>query len=129
VFNEGDGIPCEGRVGNGIEIGIGAVVPWAGKLWMITYSPHCPEGSSDKLYAVDDALQMEIRPESVGGTPAGRMIHRESGQLIIGPYLIDGGGKVRVIHPSKMPGRLTAVARHLKDPANWVYFYDMEGAL
>ncbi len=129
AFNEGDGIPCDGRVGNGIEIGIGAVVPWAGKLWMITYSPHCPQGSSDKLYAIDEKLNMEIRPESVGGTPACRMIHRESEQLIIGPYLIDKTGKVRVIHPSKMPGRLTAVARHLKDPANKVYFHDMEGAL
>ena len=129
AFNEGDGIPCEGRVGNGIEIGIGAVVPWAGKLWMITYSPHCPQGSSDKLYAIDEKLNIEIKPESVGGTPASRMIHRESNQLIIGPYLVDKTGKVRVIPPSKMPGRLTAVARHLKDPANWVYFYDMEGAL
>lgn len=129
AFNEGDGIPCEGRVGNGKEIGIGAVVPWAGKLWMITYSPHCPEGSSDKLYAIDEQLNVSISPESVGGTPACRMIHRESEQLIIGPYFISKKGKVRVIHPSKMPGRLTAVTRHLKDPANWVYFYDMEGAL
>lgn len=129
AFNEGDGIPCEGRVGNGIEIGIGAVVPWAGKLWMITYSPHCPEGSSDKLYTIDENLRMEIRPESVGGTPANRLIHRESNQLIIGPYLVDASGKVRTIPPSRMPGRLTATARHLKDPANWVYFYDMEGAL
>lgn len=88
AFNEGDGIPCEGRVGNGKEIGIGAVVPWAGKLWMITYSPHCPEGSSDKLYAIDEQLNVSISPESVGGTPACRMIHRESEQLIIGPYFI-----------------------------------------
>ncbi len=26
-----------------------------------------------------------------------------------------------------MPGRMTATARHLTDPANMVYFYDMEG--
>ncbi|MFC5412935.1 hypothetical protein ACFPMF_26665 [Larkinella bovis] len=130
AFNEGDGIPCpRPGTGNGGEIGIGAVVPWAGKLWMITYSPHCPEGSSDKLYTIDENLRMEIRPESVGGTPANRMIHRESNQLLIGPYLVDAGGNVRTIPPSRMPGRLTATARHLKDPANWVYYYDMEGAL
>ena len=57
--------------GSGGECGIGAVVPWAGKLWMITYSPHCPTGSTDKLYAVDEQLNLEIRPESIGGTPAG----------------------------------------------------------
>ncbi|TDE13359.1 hypothetical protein [Dyadobacter psychrotolerans] len=129
AFNEGDGIPCIKNPGNGIEIGIGAVVPWAGKLWMITYSPHCPEGSSDKLYTIDDKLNMEIRPESVGGTPANRMIHKESNQLLIGPYLIDASGKVRTIPPSQMPGRLTATARHLTDPANKVYYYEMEGAL
>ncbi|WEK36353.1 MAG: hypothetical protein P0Y53_02470 [Candidatus Pseudobacter hemicellulosilyticus] len=124
VFNEGDGIPCKG---DGSETGIGAVVPWAGKLWMITYSPHCPGGSSDKLFSVDNQLQLTIHPESVGGTPAGRMIHRESNQLIIGPYFIDAAGKVRVIPPTLMPGRITAAARHLEAPANKVYFYDMEG--
>ena len=28
-----------------------------------------------------------------------------------------------------MPGRMTATARHLTDPANLVYFFDMEGML
>ncbi|MCK4999617.1 MAG: hypothetical protein KAS23_08780, partial [Anaerohalosphaera sp.] len=36
-------------------------------------------------------------------------------------------GNVRVIGPDVMPGRLTAIARHLTDPANMVYYYDMEG--
>lgn len=126
VFNEGDGLPCGG---NGNEGGIGAITPWAGKLWMITYSPHCVNGSSDKLYSIDDQLNLSIHPESVGGTPANRLIHKESNQLITGPYFIDSIGKVRVIPPSVMPGRLTATARHLTDPANQVYFYDMEGML
>lgn len=126
VFNEGDGLPCKG---NGQEGGIGAITPWAGKLWMVTYSPHCVYGSSDKLYSVDDQMKLSIHPESVGGTPANRLIHRESNQLITGPYFIDATGKVRVIPPSVMPGRMTATARHLTDPANQVYFYDMEGML
>ena len=32
------------------ECGTGAVVPWADRLWVITYGPHMPFGSSDKLY-------------------------------------------------------------------------------
>src|SRR4051812_19523359 len=32
------------------ECGIGAVVPWAGKLWYLTYPPHFRNGSTDKLY-------------------------------------------------------------------------------
>ena len=126
VFNEGNGLPC---VGNGGEGGIGAITPWAGKLWMVTYSAHCPGGSSDKLYSIDDKLQLHIHPESVGGTPANRLIHTSSKQLITGPYFIDERGAVRVIPPSVMPGRWTATATHLKDPANMVYFCDMEGAL
>lgn len=126
VFNEGGGYPCGGDGGEG---GIGAITPWAGKLWMVTYSPHCPNGSSDKLYSIDKDLNIFMHPESVGGTPANRMIHKESNQLITGSYLIDAQGKVRVIPLTVMPGRMTSTARHLVDPANQVYFIDMEGML
>lgn len=115
--------------GNGAENGIGAITPWAGKLWMVTYSPHEPNGSADKLYSIDHNLLQTIHPESIGGTPANRMIHKESNQLITSNYFIDAQGKIRVIPFSKMPGRMTANARHLTDPKNMVYFYDMEGML
>jgi hypothetical protein len=111
------------------EVGIGAVVPWAGKLWMMTYPPHEIRGSSDKLYAINPDMSVEIRPESVGGTHAGRMIHRESNQLVMGPYFIDSAGKVRACDVNVLVGRMTAVARHLTDPANKVYLIDMEGAI
>ncbi len=111
------------------ECGIGAVVPWAGKLWVITYAPHKPNGSDDKLYEIDRQLNMAIRPESVGGTPANRMIHIESKQLNIGPYFIDTEGNVRVIPPDVMPGRLTATARHLLDWKNKLYIMTMEEGL
>ena len=108
------------------ECGTGAVVPWADRLWVITYAPHAPFGSSDKLYEITPALEQIVRPESVGGTPAGRMIHRESDQLFIGPYAIDAQRRVRVIPPSAMPGRLTGIARHLLEPANKLYYATME---
>ncbi len=111
------------------ECGIGALVPWAGKLWMVNYAPHMPRGSEHKLFSIDDDLNLTIHPESVGGTPAGRMIHRESRQLLIAHYLIDDKGQVRTISPSVMPIRVTAIARHLSDPANRVYYIDMEGSL
>lgn len=112
------------------ECGIGAVVPWAGKLWFITYPPHMTRGSDDKLYSVDERMRLTIHPESVGGTHASRMIHAESQQLIIGPYFIDAKGKVRAADvKGKLVGRMTAVMRHLTDPANKVYFFDMEGAI
>jgi len=111
------------------ECGTGAVVPWADRLWVVTYGPHCPYGSSDKLYEITPSLELITRPESVGGTPANRMIHEESKQLIIGPYFIDSERNVRAISPKLMPGRLTGNARHLTDPANKIYFATMEDGL
>ncbi|QDS94030.1 hypothetical protein FF011L_28070 [Roseimaritima multifibrata] len=118
-------------VGGHNECGIGGIVPWAGKLWMVNYAPHMPGGSEHKLYSIDPdlSLPMTIHPESVGGTPAGRMIHKESNQLLIAHYLIDSEGSVRAILPKDMPIRVTAIARHLKDPQNMVYYIDMEGAI
>ena len=108
------------------ECGTGAVVPWADRLWVITYGPHLPNGSSDKLYEVTPDYRQIVHEESIGGTPANRMIHKESNQLFIGPYVIDKAGKVRVIPYSVMPGRHTGNARHLTDPSNKIYYGTME---
>lgn len=108
------------------ECGTGAVVPWAGSLWYVTYAPHEPYGSSDKLYQVTSDKKLIVSPLSIGGTPANRLIHKESNQLLIGPYVISADGKVRVIPWQKMPGRLTGTARHLTDPKNKVYIATME---
>lgn len=103
------------------ECGIGAVVPWAGSLWYVSYPAHYGDG---KLYQVGADLKLHLRPESIGGTHAARMIHRESEQLIIGPYFIDKAGTVRAcgVH-----ARITAAMRHLTDPKNRIYYFDMEG--
>ncbi|HQX53476.1 MAG TPA: hypothetical protein PLY87_27870 [Planctomycetaceae bacterium] len=111
------------------ECGTGAVVPWAGRLWVVTYAPHMPRGSSDKLYEITPELKQIVRPESIGGTPANRMIHPESQQLFIGPYAIDGDGHVRAIPYEKMFGRPTGNSRHLTDPAGKIYYATMEEGL
>jgi len=108
------------------ECGTGAVMPWAGKLWVITYAPHRPLGSDDKLYSIAPDLTQTIHPESIGGTPANRMIHRESEQLFIGPYVVGNHGEVRAIPYEIMPGRHTGNARHLFDPEGKIYYATME---
>lgn len=108
------------------ECGTGAVVPWAGSLWVVTYAPHSPKGSSDKLYQITSDMKQIVRDESIGGTPANRMIHKESGQLFIGPYAIDSTGNVRVIPYNRMPGRHTGNARHLYSPSDKIYYATME---
>lgn len=108
------------------ECGIGAVVPWAGRLWFVSYVAH-KSGARVGLYEITPDLRIRRRPESIVGTHAGRMIHRESNQLIIGPYVIDGQGNVRVFEKLARSERVTAIARHLEDPAHKVYVQAMEG--
>lgn len=108
------------------EAGIGALLPWADRLWLITYPSNPHSGSGTGLYEIDPDLNMTKRPESVVGTFANRLIHAESHQAIIGPHMIGADGSVRTIEAIQHV-RLTATMRHLQDPANKVYFLGMEG--
>lgn len=119
VFAEG--------VGSNTETGIGALIPWADKLWAIGYVAHI-RGDGIGLYEISDDMTMRKHPESVTGTFANRMVHWESNQAIIGPHVIDPDGTVRTIEALKSH-RLTATARHLENPKTMAYFLTMEGKL
>ncbi len=109
------------------ESGIGALIPWADKLWMVGYVAHI-KGSRIGLYEISDDMTMKRFPGSVTGTFANRMIHNPSEQAIIGPYFIDKNGNVRIC--DELTGhRLAATMEHLTDPENKVYFLTMEGLL
>lgn len=108
------------------EAGIGAMVPWANKLWMVTYVAHMKKtGSGTGLYEIDENMNLTKRAESVVGTYANRLVHGPSNQLIIGPHIIDTLGNVRTIDGVK-DHRLAATMEHLTDN-NKVYFLAMEG--
>jgi hypothetical protein len=111
------------------ECGIGALMPWAGKLWFISYlSGGRESGSGTGLYAIDEDFSIEKHPESVDGTYANRLIHAASSQLIIGPHVIDVDGHVRTIK-GVQDYLLTATFEHLEDPQNKVYFLSMYGEM
>jgi hypothetical protein len=111
------------------ETGIGALMPWADRLWFVTYVAHkAGSGSGTGLFSVDDDLTLTKHPASVVGTYANRMIHAPSNQLLIGPHVIDMAGHVRTF-TDLVDLRLTATARHLTDPDNLVYMLGMEGEL
>ncbi|HEY3937931.1 MAG TPA: hypothetical protein VGL97_10900 [Bryobacteraceae bacterium] len=108
------------------ECGIGALMPWADGLYAITYNSHKKAtGTGLGLYRLNDSLKPEL-VRLHNGTHANRLIHHESNQCIIGPYIIDSGGKVRFIEAFENH-RLTSTMRHLVDPHNRVYFLTMEG--
>ena len=111
------------------ECGTGAVVPWAGYLWVTTYGPHCVKESSDKLYRISEALEQTVMSESVGGTHADRLIHKPTNNLIIGCYIVDSKGKIRVIPRDEMPGRITGAAHAITSPESRVAFATMEEGL
>lgn len=111
------------------EIGIGALMPWAGRLWVETYVAHLKDsGSGSGLYEIGPDMHLVKRPESVVGTFANRMIHAPSHQLVIGPHLIDTDGRVRTVDGVK-EHRLAATMEHLTDPKHKVCFLTMEGLL
>ena len=109
------------------ETGIGALIPWANKLWMIGYVAHI-SGSGIGLYEISDDMTMKKRPESITGTFANRMIHDPSDQAIIGPHIIDQSENVRTF-TDLAKHRLTATLTHLSKPDSLVYFLTMEGLL
>ena len=111
------------------ECGIGAVIPWAGKLWLLTYTSHELGEGHDKLFCINPDKTIQIAPESVGGTHASRFIHKPTNQLFIGCYVINSKGEVKSIDRKKLPGRLSAIATHLTDPENKIYYYTQECSL
>ena len=115
-----DHYPCS-------EAGTGALMPWANRLWVVTYVAHKKNtGSGTGLYEISNDMQLKKHPASVVGTYANRLVHKESRQLAIGPYLIDTEGNVRLIK-GIVNYRLAATMRHLTDPANKLLYLGMEG--
>lgn len=114
-------------LGSDSETGIGALIPWADRLWAIGYVAHV-RGEGIGLYSMGEDLVLEKHAASVTGTFANRLVHWESGQVFIGPHAIAADGTVRTIE-ALAKQRLTATARHLVDPKGKVYFLTMEGLL
>ncbi len=111
------------------EIGIGCLMPWLGKLYVLNYNSHRRQsGTGTGLRVIEDDFKMTRHPAAVDGTYANRYVHDASSQLIIGPHLIDTKHKVRTVK-ELIDIRLCGTATHLTDPKNLVYMLGMEGEL
>jgi len=111
------------------ETGIGALMPWAGKLWMVSYVAHLARsGSGTGLFSIDENFKLEKHPESIVGTYANRMMHAPTHQLLIGPHVIDNDGNVRTIREFG-DHRLTATMVHTSEPETKALYLTMEGLL
>lgn len=111
------------------EIGVGCLMPWLGKLYVLNYSSHRRQtGTGTGLRVIEEDFSMSVHPQAVDGTYANRFVHAPSSQLIIGPHLIDTKHKLRTVK-ELVDVRLCGTAQHLTDPENLVYMLGMEGEL
>ncbi|HEY5751903.1 MAG TPA: hypothetical protein VIT21_02035 [Chthoniobacterales bacterium] len=111
------------------EIGVGCLMPWQGKLYVLNYSSHRRRtGTGTGLRVIDEDFQMRISPAAVDGTYANRFVHSKSSQLIIGPHLVDTQHNVRTV-AGLTEIRLCGTASHLTDSDRLVYMLGMEGEL
>lgn len=109
------------------EIGVGCLMAWMGKLYVLNYSSHRRHtGTGTGLRIVHEDFTMTRHPAAVDGTYANRFVHDPSGQLIIGPHVVDTKHKVRTVK-ELVDIRICGTAKHLTDPQNLVYMLGMEG--
>jgi hypothetical protein len=111
------------------EIGVGCLMPWAGKLYVLNYNSHKQaSGRGVSLRRIHADLTMEIVAETLGidGTYTNRFVHYPSNQIVIGPHVIDAEHRIRTV-PELAPLRVCGTTWHITDPDNLVYVLAMEG--
>jgi hypothetical protein len=110
------------------ECGVGCLMPWAGKLYVLNYNSHKEaSGRGVSLRRVHADMTMEVVPETRGvdGTYTNRFVHYKSNQIVIGPHVIDAQHKIRTIEALR-PLRVCGTTWHISDPDK-VYVLCMEG--
>ena len=111
------------------ELAVGALMPWAGRLWIVTYVSHKSQsGVGGGLYYISPDLHKTKHPESYTGTYTNRFVHYPSNQLFLGPHVIDSQNNVQTIE-ALLEVRTCATTAHLHDPEHKVYCLGMEGEL
>ncbi len=113
------------------EIGVGALMPWAGKLYVMNYNSHKEtSGRGVSLRAIDADMNMVVVPETLGvdGTYTNRFVHAPTNQIVIGPHVIDAEHRIRTVAELR-PLRVCGTTRHLDEPESMVYVLCMEGEL
>lgn len=110
------------------ELGVGALMPWNGELYVQNYNSHKNDGSGLSLRRIHPDFTMEVVPETLGvdGTYTNRFVHYATSQLVIGPHVIAKDHSIRTVE-ALAGHRLCGTARHLTKPETHVYVLTMEG--
>ncbi len=111
------------------ESGVGALLPWADRLWVSTYLAETNQVSGSGLYSINQARDVKLEHQH-NGCHAGRMVHKESEQAFIANCVVSKAGSVTPIPTFTGTGqfhRITAWTRHRTTPSTHVYAVTMAG--
>eukprot|EP01079_Euglenida_sp_SAG-EU17-18_P004876 gene4876-5025_t len=101
------------------EAGVGALMPWADRLYMVSYLSVPGYGAGTGLYEIDQSLAMR-KVANHTSVYANRMLHHWTDTIIMGPYVIDKNRNIRTI-TDLLNVRIGAMAEHLTSPETKVY--------
>lgn len=108
---------------NRSEVGIGALMPWADRLYYLTYLADSLVGRGGVLGYIDENGGDTV-VDTHNSCHTGRLVHYETNTLCMGEYLIASDGTVRKV--AALAGqRVTAWARHLTSPTTKAYACSM----
>jgi hypothetical protein len=109
------------------ESGHGALMAWAGSLWALSYLSVPDAGSGTGLFRIDaNMVQQQVAFHN--STYANRLMIPGLQSIVIGPYVIDLQGNVRVLE-QLLSVRVGGMAEHIFFPETRAYFLGMDGPL
>jgi hypothetical protein len=105
------------------EVGIGAMMPWANRLYFTTYLADTVVGDGGVLAYIDQS-GAEVVVDTHNSCHTGRMVHSETNQLLIGEYVIGLDGTVHKV-ALLAAQRISSWARHMSSPTTKAYACSM----
>jgi hypothetical protein len=116
------GVPGKWTAGQPVsEAGIGAVIPWANKLWFCTYPDENANGRGTGLWSMDESLVPNLVAET-NVTSAARATLAD--KLFIGVHCIDAAGNVSPITGFGATDRIAAYAKLVGSSSLWAWTMD-----
>jgi len=109
------------------ENGVGAMMAWNDLLYVISYLSVPFAGAGSGLFAIDQNLQM-TRLATHQSVYANRMMVPAMNVIVIGPYVIDAVGNIKVLE-QLLTVRIGGMAEHIWNPDYMVYMLGMDGPL
>lgn len=121
------GVSSNHAASNHSECGVGALIPWADRLYYSTYLAMPNDGSGTKIGYID-ANFADHTVLTTNGIHTARYIHADTNQLCIGCCVIEADGTSHTINDFVLR-RISGFAAHIVSPATKVYAITMEGVI